>query len=108
MSDDMRDVLAEAMQVAWNDFCNDTGHYPDCFEWRGRKLYADFSRGNFAQMVVDRLVALRVPEPPSLDGLLGTCDWGYCNEEGDAWRWDVENGRWLTVCAAHRAPETDR
>lgn len=47
--------VTEALQDAWNEFCDDTGNFPDCFEWRGRKLYADFHRGNFARMVAEHL-----------------------------------------------------
>lgn len=43
--------VVNALQLAWNDFVGDTGCYPDCFEIRGRKLYADFSKGNFALYV---------------------------------------------------------
>lgn len=49
--------VAEAMQRAWNEWCDDTGAFPDCFEWRGRKLYADFSRSNFAEHVAGWLRA---------------------------------------------------
>jgi len=31
-----------------------------------------------------------------------TCDWGNCNEETVAWRWDAVNREWLPVCAEHR------
>lgn len=63
MSDQVPEValtveqVADAMQKAWNDYCDDTGCFPDCFDQRGRKLYADFSRGNFARLVTDWLNA---------------------------------------------------
>ena len=47
--------LRDAMQDAWNDFCSDTGHHPDCFSRKGASLYADFNVGNFAEMVSTRL-----------------------------------------------------
>ena len=53
-----REAVVEALQDTWNEFCADTSNYPDCFEWRGRKLYADFNRGNFATMVTEQLTAL--------------------------------------------------
>ncbi|AWJ85133.1 hypothetical protein TSH58p_17360 [Azospirillum sp. TSH58] len=51
----LSDRLRDAMQDAWNDFCSDTGHHPDCFSRKGASLYADFSVGNFAEMVATRL-----------------------------------------------------
>lgn len=51
------DALAEAMQSAWDSFVGDTGCFPDCFELKGRKLYADFSVGNFKVMVADHMRA---------------------------------------------------
>jgi hypothetical protein len=53
-----RDELAEAMQWAWDEFCTDTGCFPDCFEWRGGngRLWARFDRGNFADYVRTALV----------------------------------------------------
>ncbi|MGY0790891.1 hypothetical protein ACW7BJ_16115 [Azospirillum argentinense] len=47
--------LRDVMQDAWNDFCSDTGHHPDCFSRKGASLYADFGVGNFAEMVAARL-----------------------------------------------------
>lgn len=52
-----REVLVKALQWAWNDFCNDTGEYPGVLYRQGRKLYAEFDRGNFVSMAVDRLAA---------------------------------------------------
>lgn len=43
------------MQDAWNEFCTDSGSHPDCVYRKGRLLYADFTRGNYAQWVTDRL-----------------------------------------------------
>ena len=48
---DLRAAIEAAMQDAWNDFTADTGCFPDAFELRGRKLYADFGRGNYGRMV---------------------------------------------------------
>lgn len=57
----LRDILAEAMQDAWNEFTSDTGCYPDCLKTDigpgGRKrITADFEMGNFAEMVTGQLV----------------------------------------------------
>src|SRR5438132_3395186 len=46
-----RDEVADALNCAWDDFCADTGYHPDCLTRRGRKLFADFRVGNFAEMV---------------------------------------------------------
>ena len=54
--------IAEAMQDAWNDFCADTGCVPDAFEIRGprtTRVYFNADRGNFAEMVTNRLEAIR-------------------------------------------------
>lgn len=56
-----RETVAKAMQMAWDDFVGDTGCYPDCFERRGGKLYADFGVGNFATMVAGWLTRAAAP-----------------------------------------------
>lgn len=30
-----------------------------------------------------------------------SCDWGWCDQLADAWRWDPEGRRWLPVCVSH-------
>lgn len=56
MTDPTRDEIVMALQDAWNDFCDDAKAFPDCFTiTRGPKLWADFQKGNFAQMVADAL-----------------------------------------------------
>lgn len=49
--------VSSALQQAWNEFCDDTGCFPDCIEMRGRKLYADFNIGNFSRTVSELLRA---------------------------------------------------
>lgn len=39
----------------------------------------------------------RPPDPP-----MGTCDWGRCNREAIAWRYDANLKIWLPVCPTHR------
>lgn len=53
-----RQIMVEALQTAWDGFCEDTGCFPDCFKFTRGKLYANFTKGPFAEMVVaeiDRL-----------------------------------------------------
>ena len=46
---DTTGLVANAMQMAWDDFVGDTGCHPDCITQEGRKmLSADFRSGNFA------------------------------------------------------------
>lgn len=40
--------LADALELAWDEFTADTGNVPDCFERRGRKWFVDFHKGPFA------------------------------------------------------------
>lgn len=48
----LHEAVAEALQLAWDDFVTDTGCFPDCFTLgSNRTLYADFDRGNFARLV---------------------------------------------------------
>ena len=49
------EMIAEAMQTAWNDFCTDAKAFPDCFKIKKGKLSADFNKGNFSSMVTSRL-----------------------------------------------------
>ena len=54
------DLLADAMQAAWDEFCADTGCIPDCFTIHGpatTRVSANFRYGNFASFVADRLAA---------------------------------------------------
>lgn len=46
-----REALEEALQAAWNDFCSDTGCFPDCFSMTKKELWADFRKGPFANEV---------------------------------------------------------
>lgn len=49
---DSTDLVADAMQMAWDDFIGDTGCHPDCITQEGRKmLSADFRAGNFGSSV---------------------------------------------------------
>lgn len=60
MSAEMLDSVTEAMQSAWDEFCTDAGCIPDCFSIRGprtTRVFANFGYGNFAEMVLQRLVA---------------------------------------------------
>lgn len=41
-------------------------------------------------------------EPPSDDDLPGSCDWGFCDDEPVAWRWDDCGEQWLPVCVGHQ------
>lgn len=52
------EMVAAAMQEAWDEFGSDTGCFPDCFRLtRGPKLWANFQTGNFALMVTNHLNA---------------------------------------------------
>ena len=56
--EDLIEAVSTAMQGAWNDFVADTGNIPDAFKIHGppsTRVTADMHRGNFAQMVADRL-----------------------------------------------------
>jgi hypothetical protein len=64
-------ALVEAMQGAWDEFVADTGCWPDCFDLhhgpgQRTRLSAHFGRGNFAEMVADRLAA--APSPSTKGG----------------------------------------
>lgn len=62
--------VAAAMQRAWNDFCADSGNYPECFTVRGKELSADFSAGNFARFVARELKAQPAPGASVVAGLV--------------------------------------
>lgn len=54
--------VAEALQLAWNDWCMDTGSVPDCFTIHGPRttqVTGDFSRGNFAGHIASWINANR-------------------------------------------------
>lgn len=42
--EDMARAISEALQLAWNDWVEDTGCFPECFKIRRGKLYADFKK----------------------------------------------------------------
>lgn len=55
-----RAALEDALQVAWNDWCSDTGCIPDGFSIHGprtTRVEADFSKGNFMGHVTSWLNA---------------------------------------------------
>jgi hypothetical protein len=37
----------------------------------------------------------------------GTCDWGHCDADVVAWRWDPDSRRFLPVCEQHRSWATE-
>ena len=54
--------MADALQRAWDDFVDDTGCFPDCLSLQGKRISAEFDRGNFARYVagwLDVVVALQ-------------------------------------------------
>lgn len=48
--------ITEIMQDAWNEFCDDTGCYPDDFEYQNEKLF--FDAGRWAMLVAERISSL--------------------------------------------------
>ncbi len=57
--------IAEAMQMAWNDYCTDTHEFPDVLTTGHDDdgvlvIYADMSRGNFAALVAGSLAQIRL------------------------------------------------
>ena len=53
------EMVAEAMQNAWNQYVGDTGEFPDAFSLHGATdetlMYANMGQGNWASMVADYL-----------------------------------------------------
>lgn len=41
---------------------------------------------------------------PLTDAASWTCDWGGCDDESTAERFDPNTGEWLGVCSRHEAP----
>lgn len=58
---DLEKLLIKAMQDAWNDYCTDTGCFPEFLSVTGRgakmRIEADFRGSPFARWVAERLVA---------------------------------------------------
>ena len=48
--------ITEIMQGAWNEFCDDTGCYPDDFEYQNEQLF--FDAGRWAMLVAERISRL--------------------------------------------------
>lgn len=48
--------ITEIMQDAWNEFCDDTGCYPDDFEYQNEQLF--FDAGRWAMLVAERISSL--------------------------------------------------
>ncbi|MDQ3224617.1 MAG: hypothetical protein M3Q75_14275 [Gemmatimonadota bacterium] len=42
-----------------------------------------------------------MPDRPAAEDLGGTCDWGNCDRQTTASRWDFDGSRWLPVCDVH-------
>lgn len=54
------EVVAQAMQDAWEEWIADTGSIPDAFKIHGpltTRVSVDFHYGNFAEHVADRIAA---------------------------------------------------
>lgn len=54
--------LSEALQDAWNDWCNDTGCIPDAFTIQGEQVFADFNGSQF----VNNVIALLSRDEPEI------------------------------------------
>ncbi|MBC3945794.1 hypothetical protein H8S21_10695 [Erwinia persicina] len=48
--------ITEIMQDLWNEFCDDTGCYPDDFEYQNEQLF--FDAGRWAMLVAERISSL--------------------------------------------------
>jgi len=46
--------ITEIMQDAWNEWCDDTGCYPDDFEYKNEQLF--FDAGRWAYLIAERVV----------------------------------------------------
>ena len=67
-SPDLHARLCDALQSAWNDYCDDAGCHPECFTSRRGKLFADFSLGGeFTRGVAARLERPAVSVPPEAE-----------------------------------------
>lgn len=53
------EALADALQMAWNDWCADTGHVPDAFHLRGAsvEVIAKFDGSSFVRNAASWLEA---------------------------------------------------
>lgn len=60
------DVVAAALQEAWDDFCADANAFPHCFTiLPGKRLMANFQISNFASFVALALTAAIQPKEPA-------------------------------------------
>lgn len=50
-----RDLVDEAMNDQWSDWCADTGCFPDDFQWKGGNGTLEFTAGKWASHVADQL-----------------------------------------------------
>lgn len=59
------DKIMEIMQSQWNEWCDDTGHFPDDFEWKGGNGILSFEPSRWAKRVADDIIAEITPPAAS-------------------------------------------
>ncbi len=55
------DNIMGIMQRQWNEWCDDTGHFPDDFEWKGGNGILSFEQSRWAKRVADDIIAEITP-----------------------------------------------
>lgn len=68
--------IIEIMQDAWNEFCDDTGCYPDDFEYQNEKLF--FDAGRWAMLVAERISSLGAQQQKVVVSPADSIPDGYC------------------------------
>jgi hypothetical protein len=58
------DTITEIMQEEWNEWCSDTGCFPDDFEWKGGNGTLSYEASRWSNRVADRIVKLHSASNP--------------------------------------------
>lgn len=59
----MADDVLRIMQEEWDEWCADTGCFPDDFEWKGGNGTLSFEASRWAARIVARVSNLATPQP---------------------------------------------
>lgn len=63
--------ITEIMAQEWGEWCSDTGHFPDDFEWRGGHGILSFEPSRWSLRVAERILKLTTPPAPAVPNEVG-------------------------------------
>ncbi|WP_060441582.1 hypothetical protein [Serratia marcescens] len=68
------EAITEVMEQEWNEWCDDTGNFPDDFEWKGGNGILSYEPGKWSRRVAKMIINLTAPPAPA-PAVQSVVDW---------------------------------